>query len=346
MLHTAHTVLFVDDEPNILRALQRLLRTEDMQVLCAACPQEALEILDRQPVQVLVSDQHMPEMSGVDLLSQACELHPDLVPMMLTGGAHTGVAGEATDRGEIFRLMTKPWNRDELRAALRHAFAHADVESAIERLRAVTREQRPGCVRMIAALAKAVDARDACTRGHSERVGAYASKLAQEMGHGSALIERVYIAGLLHDVGGVGMRDTLIPKPSGLTPTEFAEVERHPEIGAKILERVEILADIVPCVRHHHEWFDGCDRGYPLRLQGDQIPLPARIIGVAEAVEAMTGDRPYRKALPMNAVFAELTQYSGRQFDPRCVDAMLRLLDREGERFIHPDQPLELDAVL
>ena len=371
MLSTEHTVLFVDDEVNILKALQRLLRTENMRVLCASRPQEALEILERQPVQVVVSDQRMPEMSGVDLLSRVRKLHPDLVRMMLTGYTEMDVAIDAINRGEIYRLMTKPWNDAELRATIRQAFDHADLKAEIKRLNQVSREQnlklqdmnrnletnvrertrqladkhqelRDAYVQTIAALANAVDAKDAYTRGHSERVGVYASKVAREMGHEKDLIERVYIAGLLHDVGKIGVRDAVITKPGRLTPEEYAEVERHPEIGAKILEPVDFLADIVPCVRHHHEWFDGCDRGYPLHLRGNQIPLPSRIILVADTVEAMTSDRPYRKALPLHVVYSELTKYSGSQFDPGCVEAMLRLLDREGEAFIHRNQPFDI----
>ena len=123
---------------------------------------------------------------------------------------------------------------------------------------------------------------------------------------------------------------------------EYDEIKQHPAIGAKILEPVDFLADIVPCVRHHHEWFDGSDRGYPDRLQGGAIPLPSRIIVVADTIEAMTSDRPYRKALSLETVVTELNKYSGSQFDPTCVDAALRLLEREGESFIKKNQKFDI----
>ena len=186
--------------------------------------------------------------------------------------------GEAINRGEIFRLITKPWNDEELKATLRQAFDHFDLKEEIKRLNQVTREQnfklqdmnrnleykvrdrtkqlaekhaelRTAYIQTIRALAEAVDAKDAYTRGHSERVGVYASKIAREMGFAKEFIEQVYIAGLLHDVGKIGIRDAIITKPDRLTPEEYAEIRAHPEIGARILEPVEMgieRGEVVP----------------------------------------------------------------------------------------------------
>jgi len=370
-----HTVLFVDDEVNILKALQRLFRIEDMNVLCASRASEALELLERHPTQVVVTDQRMPEMSGVDFLAQVREHHPEIVRMMLTGYTEINVAVDAINRGEIYRLITKPWNDDELRATIRQAFDHADLKAEIRRLNQVSREQnfklqdmnrnlegkvrdrtkqlaekhqqlRTAYVQTIRALAEAVDAKDAYTRGHSERVGVYASKIAREMNFAKDFIERVYIAGLLHDVGKIGVRDAVITKPDRLTAEEYLEIKAHPEIGAKILEPVDFLKDVAPCVRHHHEWYDGSNRGYPDRLRGDQIPLPSRIILVADTVEAMTSDRPYRKALTLEAVVSEVHKYSGSQFDPNVTQSFLTLLEREGEGFIKKDEKFDIYAFI
>jgi len=370
-----HTVLFVDDELNILKALQRLLRVEDMNVLCASRASEALELMEKHPTQVVVTDQRMPEVSGVDFLARVREHYPDVVRMMLTGYTEMNVAVDAINRGEIYRLITKPWNDDELRATIRQAFDHADLKAEIKRLNQVTREQnfklqdmnrnlegkvrdrtkqlaekhqqlRTAYVQTIRALAEAVDAKDAYTRGHSERVGVYASKIAREMSFAKDFIERVYIAGLLHDVGKIGVRDAVITKPDRLTLEEYEEIKQHPEIGAKILEPVDFLKDVAPCVRHHHEWYDGSNRGYPDQLRGEQIPLPSRIILVADTVEAMTSDRPYRTALPLEAVVSEVDKYSGSQFDPQVTTAFLRLLEREGESFIQKDQKFDIYAFI
>jgi HD-GYP domain-containing protein (c-di-GMP phosphodiesterase class II) len=205
---------------------------------------------------------------------------------------------------------------------------------------------RTAYVQTIRTLAEAVDAKDTYTRGHSERVGVYASKIGRQMGFAKDFIEGVYIAGLLHDVGKIGVRDAVITKPDCLTLEEYEEIKQHPEIGFKILEPVDFLKDIAPCVRHHHEWYDGSDRGYPDRLRGDQIPLPSRIILVADTVEAMTSDRPYRKALNLEAVASEIHKYSGSQFDPQVAEAFLRLIEREGEAFIKRDQKFDIYAFI
>ena len=372
---TEHAVLFLDDEPNILKAIQRLLRNEPMRVLTATDPNEALDILRETPTQVVVTDQRMPSMSGVDFLSAVRDQHADMVRIMLTGYTEMNIAVEAINKGEIYRLITKPWNDDELRATLRQAFDHHDLKTEIKRLNTVAREQNfklqdmnrnlEGKVRQrtkqlalknqelstayiqtIRALAEAIDAKDHYTRGHSERVAVYASRMARRMNIRKELVERVYFSGLLHDVGKIGIPDAIITKPSRLSKEEYLEMQKHPEIGAKILEPVQFLKHIIPCVRHHHEWFDGSSSGYPMRLAGDQIPQPSRIIVVADTVEAMTSDRPYRKALPLDVVVRELHKYSGTQFDPKCVEAFLSLLEDEGDAFIARDQKFNIHDFL
>jgi len=370
-----HCVLFIDDETNILKALQRLMRNEPWKVLTASRGSEALELIDKARPQVVVSDQRMPEISGVDLLQAVRQKHPDVIRILLTGYTEMNVAVEAINRGEIFRLVTKPWNDEELKATLRQAFDTYELKSEIRRLNQVTREQnlrlqelnrdlevtvhertkqlfdkhqelRIAYIQTIKALAEAVDAKDPYTRGHSERVGVYASKMGRELGLPKDQIERVYIAGLLHDLGKIGVRDAVIRKPAKLTDEEYLEIQEHPEIGARILAPVQFLADVVTCVRHHHEWYDGSARGYPHRLAGDQIPLPSRIILVADTVEAMTSDRPYRTALDLDRVLAEVRTFSGSQFDPICAAAMLRLLERHGEAFLSKEQRFDIYSFL
>ena len=370
-----HSVLFVDDEVNILKALERLLRNEPIRVLTAIRPAEGFELIDRYAPQVVVSDQRMPEMSGVDFLARVRDRHNDVVRMMMTGCTDMTIAAEAINRGEIYRLITKPWNDADLKTTLRHAFDHHDLKSEIKSLNQVSREQNfklqemnknlednvrdrtkqldrknhelhTAYIQTIRALAEAIDAKDAYTRGHSERVAVYASRISHHMGLGKQLIERIYFAGLLHDVGKIGIPDAIITKPDRLTPEEYIEMQRHPEIGAKILEPVEFLRSIVPCVRHHHEWFDGSRSGYPDRLAGDHIPLPCRVIGIADTIEAMTSDRPYRKGLPLDVVVSELNKYSGTQFDPVVVDAFLTLLEDEGDAFISKNQKFDIYAFI
>lgn len=370
-----HSLLLVDDEVNVLRALRRVLRSEPIEVRTATRAAEALTMLDAHPAQVVVSDQRMPDATGVDLLATVRERHPDVIRLLLSAFTEVDTAIDAVNRGQVHRLIAKPWNDDELRATLRQAFEQWDLTNEVHRLDRLTRAQnaelqalnrnleamvqdrtkqlaqknqdlRDAYVQTIRALAEAVDAKDSYTRGHSERVGVYASKIARELDFPKAMIERVYIAGLLHDVGKIGVRDAIITKPDRLDDEETAEMRRHPEIGARILEPVRFLADVVPCVRHHHEWFDGSSRGYPHRLSGERIPIASRVILVADTVEAMTSDRPYRKGLPLERVVSEIHDFSGTQFDPTVASAFLRILEREGERFIRRDQKFDIYAFI
>ena len=368
-------VLFVDDEVNILKALARLFRTEPVRVYTAGSYDEAFEVLEHESIQVVVSDQNMPRVPGVRLLEEVRQCWPDVIRMMLTGYTEMNVAVQAINKGEIYRLITKPWNDEELRAIVRQALDTYFMRHEIRRLDELTKQQnralqemnhtlelkvqdrtkevkqkhtelRTAYVSTVRALVAAVDAKDSYTRGHSERVGVYASRIARELSCKNEFIERIYLAGLLHDIGKIGIRDSIITKPDRLTPEEYAEMKRHPEIGAGILESVTFLADVVPCVRHHHEWYDGSSKGYPDQLNGDKIPYPSRIILVADTVEAMSSDRPYRKSLPLQRVIDEIHQFSGTQFDPTCADAFLAIIEREGEDFIERASKFDIDSFL
>lgn len=174
-------------------------------------------------------------------------------------------------------------------------------------------------------LAEALDLRDTGTASHSQTVARYAAMMAQELGLPASEIERIRVAGLLHDIGKIGVPDAILNKPGKLTEDEYAEMQRHPEIGARILGS-DVLDDVRQWVLAHHERPDG--RGYPFGLTGEQVPLQARILAVADAYEAMTADRVYRKAMPREAARAELQRCRGSQFDPVVTDAFLALLDR------------------
>ncbi len=178
---------------------------------------------------------------------------------------------------------------------------------------------------LIRAMVDALDARDTYTRGHSDRVARIAMRLAQELGLSHRECENIHLAGLLHDVGKIGIRDNVLLKPDRLTDEEFAQIKRHPTIGHSILKHVSQLASVLPGVQHHHESFDGT--GYPDQLRGEQIPLPARIVAVADAYDAMTSDRPYRKAMPFVKAEAVLRENSDIQWDGRILEAFFASLE-------------------
>ncbi len=180
-------------------------------------------------------------------------------------------------------------------------------------------------IEVITAMASAIDARDAYTHGHSHRVTKYAVSIAEGMRLSPAEVDIIRNASILHDVGKIGIKEDILKKPGRLTEEERREMEYHPFIGTKILQSVKLLEPVMPLVYHHHERFDGT--GYPDGLRGEEIPLGARIITVADAFESMTSDRPYRKALPLEEAVAELRAGAGRQFDPRIVDVFIKLAE-------------------
>ena len=183
-------------------------------------------------------------------------------------------------------------------------------------------------------LSEALDLRDISTSAHSQTVARYAASIAEEMGCGAEHKERIRLGGLVHDLGKIGIPDHILLKPGPLTPGEWKQMQRHPEIGAQILDKAS-LPDLAGWVLAHHERPDGT--GYPLRLSGDSVSLEARILSVADAYEAMTSDRPYRAAVSAQSAREELLRHRGTQFDPTVVDALLQALDRAdgspGERY-------------
>jgi putative nucleotidyltransferase with HDIG domain len=182
----------------------------------------------------------------------------------------------------------------------------------------------------VRSLVAAIEAKDTYTKGHSVRVAEYAVAIAHEMGESEHAIERLEYAALLHDLGKVGVRRSLLLKSSKLSQEESDEIRRHPEIGAHILESVPYLEDIVPIIRSHHERVDGA--GYGEGLRGDAIPLQARILAVADAFDAMTSQRPYRSAMPQAEALQEIAAGAGTQFDPKAVDAFLAIMRPGGDR--------------
>jgi HD-GYP domain-containing protein (c-di-GMP phosphodiesterase class II) len=182
----------------------------------------------------------------------------------------------------------------------------------------------------VSALSQAIDAKDGFTRGHADRVSRIAGAIAREMGLAEKEIEHIELAGLLHDIGKIGVEDRVLMKPSRLDPDEIELMRRHPIYGASILEPSIALRPLVPLVLHHHENYDGT--GYPEGLTADDIPLGSRIIIVADAYEAMTSDRIYRRAIGHERAMEQLSRYRGVQFDPRVVRALDLLLQRRGAR--------------
>ncbi len=201
-----------------------------------------------------------------------------------------------------------------------------EIEDYIKRLKQAAEENRQLFLGAIRTLAAAIDAKDPYTRGHSERVTRYSEIIATELGLPTEEVENIQIAALLHDVGKIGISDSILQKPSILTEDEYAVMKQHPELGGNIMSQIQQLKHIIPGMRYHHESLDGS--GYPRGLKGDEIPLAARIIGVADAFDAMTTERPYQKPLATDEAMEIINRKAGQKFDRRVVDALAAAVSR------------------
>lgn len=321
---TPGRILVVDDEVNICRLLERFLTRIGHQVETAGSVPEALMLLAPERFDLVLTDLRLPGPSGLELLDEVRVRAPGTRMILMSAHADVSVAATAIDRG-IDQLIVKPFELDDLRGrindSLRRRRAERDAELERElleaRLRQRETESKIWVLRAAHALAAAVEAKDPYTAGHATRVTAYALRIAEVIGNID--LPRFRLAGDLHDVGKIGVPDHVLNKPGRLTAEEFALVKRHPEAGARILEPLIDDPLVIGVVRWHHERWDG--KGYPDGLAGEQIPLPARVLAVADTMDAMTSSRAYRNGLPWEDVVAEVYRCSGTQFDPRVVAA-------------------------
>ncbi|MBA3240880.1 MAG: HDOD domain-containing protein [Acidobacteria bacterium] len=319
-------IMLVDDEPANLRLLERLFR-RDHQVLSAGSGAEALRLLEQHDVALLVTDQRMPGMTGVELLKRAAEMRPHMVRIILTGYTDMEALVEAINCGQVYRYVTKPWKNEDLRLTVVRALQHYEVnrsrhemEAANQRLSRRLQAMTRGVIRTIA---DSLEAKDRYVYGHSRRVSSYSLAIGRRMRLSVPLLEQLSLAALMHDVGKIGTPDSILLKPAALTDDERAVVRLHAERGARLLAEVPNMNEVAEAVRHHHEDFDGT--GYPEGLAGERIPVASRVIRVADAYDAMTSPRPFRDALTHEAAVGELTRGAGTRFDPEVVRAFRRL---------------------
>jgi putative two-component system response regulator len=311
-------VLVIDDEPVRAEIMCETLERAGYETVGADDAERALALLEDESIGLVVSDIVMPRLTGIELLETVHRVRPSVPVLLVTGVDSHANLTSALDGGAA-GLLAKPFTPGELVAAVdraRDRFARAETDL----------RQRLVTPTLAGALANAIEAREASLQGHCERLASLAERIAIELRLDRTELENVRIGAILHDIGKIGIPDRILLKPAALEPDEMALMRTHTVIGDGILEPLDLLEGVRGVVRHHHERWDGA--GYPDGLAGDAIPLAARIVSVADAVEAMSADRPYRRALPPAAVMRELERGRGTQWDPEIVDLVVDLIRR------------------
>ena len=316
-------VLCVDDEPVILQILRRLLEVQGFEPVVCGDPLAAISMFTEGMFDVVITDIHMPRMDGLSLMRALREKQPELPVVVVTGHGTVDTAIQALREGAT-GMLVKPFTGEELLGEVRRALSTAQMHYEALQYRYLS----PVLDSIALTLSTAIEARNLETGEHCRQLGILSERMAAVLGLDERQQMTIRIGGYLHDIGKIGIADAVLLKPGRLTESEMAEMRRHSEIGAAILEVHDAMADIAQIVRHHHERWDG--RGYPDGLVGDAIPLGGRIIAVADAFNAMISDRIYRPALPVERAWAELRAHSGSQFDAEIVEVFEKVVDEEG----------------
>jgi putative two-component system response regulator len=316
-------VLVVDDMEAMRLALVKCLHMNGYEVMAASSGGEALELLRTQRFDLLLTDQTMPGLSGLELTDAVSRMHPDMPIVVLTGHTDVELAKDSLQRGAS-DFVTKPVNIRELPILIERNLTRRRLEVA--RLR-----ERGAQVlfEAIKALASAVDAKDPYTARHSRRVTRLSLLLADAIQLSSEERYMLELSAWMHDVGKIGVPDSILTKPAPLTHEEVAVMKEHSAKGGEIVGEIEELGRVADVIRHHHERVDGL--GYPDGLRGAAIPLASRIILIADSFEAMVADRSYRRSLGREAAIRELQEHSGTQFDQSLTQAFIGALDTHPE---------------
>jgi len=344
------TVLIVDDEPGIRDILSRKLSAAGFQCLTAADGLNAMKLLKTGQADLVLLDVTMPGKSGASVLKDIKTKYPDIAVIMVTAVADVQVVISLMKAG-AYDYVIKPVELNVLLFSIERALEkrrlkleNREYQLHLEqKVSQQTKKIRQAFLNAIKSLANALDAKDKYTHGHSKRVTETAVAIARNMAMPQDTIDRIELAGLLHDIGKIGISEEILNKPARLTTEEFRLVKAHPEIGERILAPLIEDKEILLMIRHHHEYYDGS--GYPDGLSGGPLTGeatgPAEAAGqrltpgtmalsVADAYDAMTSDRPYRPAMSIEAACAELVKGKGTQFCPDLVDAFIRQSGKKG----------------
>ena len=318
-----HTILIVDDEENNLQLLKRSLRS-NYTVLSASNGKEALEIVNvaGDEISMIISDQRMPEMQGIDFLQEVSKKYPDIIKILLTGYTDTDVIIDAINKCNLYQYILKPFDPGTLQITVKQGLKKFEILTQNTEL---SKDLNELFYKTIKAISSALDTKDPYTHGHSYRVTLYSMILAKKLNSSDQFMEEIETAGLLHDIGKIGIPQSILCKPGKLTEEEYEIMKTHPAQAEKIIMEVKQLHIISDWLRSHHERWDG--RGYPEGLKGEEIPLSSRIIALADTYDAMTSTRSYRAAMSHETAIEEIKRCSGSQFDPKLAELFIECQD-------------------
>lgn len=334
--HMPDRILIVDDELATCDILAQRLSREGYSCILAKNGKEALHHFYKEDFSLMISDIKMPEMDGLELLKKVKAVRPQMMVIMMTGYAEIDAVVEALRFG-AYDFIMKPCNLELVASIVRRASEKKRLEEVVEYFDQYLEElveERTANLQMaygmlqkaqldsVKMLVVAIEAKDPYMRGHSDRVRKWSRKIAEKLEFSEKNLESLEFGALLHDIGMIPIKDEILQKPDRLSPEEYQYIQEHTLIGTKIVEGVSFFKDKISMIRHHHERFDGS--GYPDGLAGESIPLEARIISIADAFDAMTSSRPYRRAMSREDALAELEKAKGKQFDPKILEIFLR----------------------
>lgn len=332
----ADWVLVVDDDPSNLRMASHILSGQQMRVSCLKSGNDALKFLQKNRPDLILLDIHMPGMDGYETLyAVQSDPHTAGIPVIfLTADDDSGAEARGLQAGAM-DFIKKPFVPEVLLLRVRHTIdlirLQTDLSAEVERKTQQVLQQHEKLekisMQIVQTLSGAIDAKDTYTNGHSTRVAEYSREIARRAGYSEKKQDEIYMMGLLHDVGKIGIPEAIINKPARLSDEEYAQIKTHPLVGARILNNISEFPQLAVGARWHHERIDG--KGYPDGLMGEDIPQEARMIAVADAYDAMSSRRSYRDVLPQQHIYEELERGKGTQFDPMFTDIMLQMISED-----------------
>ena len=315
MENNKYNILLVDDEEDNLALLYRTLRgTYNLDKTTS--PLKALEMLKEKDYELVISDHKMPEMDGVEFLKQVQLNHPSVMRILLTAYSDANILIDAINYAKIYRYIKKPYNPEELQLIVSAALEYYQLKYDNDRLIKDLKELFSGTIK---AIMEALDAKDSFTSGRSKRITYYSIIVAKKLGLSAIDTGKIELAGMLHDIGMIGISDEILYKIDTLSQEEYDEIKKHITYSVKILEDIKQLKDVVEIIKYHHEKFDGT--GYPNGISGEEIPLGSRIIAVADAFDSIISSRVYRNSVSMSEALQKIKEGAGSQFDPVIVKA-------------------------